>query len=56
MTDLEYLSSGEKRAGCADLVTSPAETFLSVYRRLPVASTVYMRCMLLPGFSSDEKE
>ncbi|KAK0123990.1 hypothetical protein ONS95_008979 [Cadophora gregata] len=27
---LEYLSSGEKRAGCADLVTSPETTFLSV--------------------------
>ena len=23
-THLEYLSSGENRAGCADLVTSPA--------------------------------
>lgn len=27
---LEYLSSGEKRAGCADFVTSPETTFFNV--------------------------
>src|SRR5436853_4338220 len=27
---LEYLSSGEKRAGCADLVTVPSSTFFNV--------------------------
>ncbi len=27
---LEYLSSGENRAGCADLVTSPETTFFRV--------------------------
>ena len=27
---LEYLSSGEKRAGCADLVTTPSSTFFNV--------------------------
>lgn len=41
----DHLSSGEKRAGCADLVTCPWPTFLSVYRRVPCASSVYMRCM-----------
>lgn len=42
----DHLSSGEKRAGCADLVTWPWATFLRVYRRLPLASRVYMRCMM----------
>jgi hypothetical protein len=43
---LEYLSSGENLAGCADLVTSPDTTLCRVYMRLPLASRVYMRCML----------
>lgn len=63
---LEYLSSGLNRAGCADLVTSPAwtcrestmsanteslrekksQTLLRVYSRFPLASSVYMRCIL----------
>lgn len=43
---LEYLSSGEKRAGCADFVTSPSATFCRVYRRLPLESRVYIRCMV----------
>lgn len=34
---LEYLSSGENRAGCADLVTSPLRTFLSVSARSHVS-------------------
>jgi len=42
----DHLSSGEKRAGCADLVTWPSSTFLSVYRRLPLLSRLYMRCIL----------
>jgi hypothetical protein len=40
-THLEYLSSGEKRAGWADLVTSPFRTFLRVYTRLPSLSVTY---------------
>lgn len=44
---LDHLSSGEKRAGCADLVTCPRATFLSVYRRVPLSSSVYMRCILI---------
>jgi hypothetical protein len=40
------LSSGENLAGCADLVTSPDTTLCRVYMRLPLASRVYMRCML----------
>ena len=43
---LEYLSSGENRAGCADFETSPETTFLSVYWRTPFESRVYMRCIL----------
>lgn len=39
----EYLSSGEKRAGCADFVMTPEPvTFLSVYIRWPFASAEYM--------------
>jgi hypothetical protein len=30
---LEYLSSGENLAGCADLVTVPSSTFFSVCHR-----------------------
>ena len=33
----DHLSSGEKRAGCADLVICPSRTFLSVYWRPAVA-------------------
>lgn len=44
-TYLEYLSSGENRAGCADFVTSASTTFFNVYVRLPSASRVNMRCM-----------
>jgi hypothetical protein len=40
------LSSGEKRAGCADLVTWPWATFFRVYWRTPFSSVVYMRCIL----------
>ena len=66
VASLEYLSSGLNRAGCADLVTSPAwtcriskmlakadvlydgtpQTLLRVYNRFPLASNVYMRCIL----------
>lgn len=45
-TNLEYLSSGENLAGCADLVTSPFRTFLRVYVRFPSLSRVYIRCIL----------
>ena len=42
----DHLSSGEKRAGCADFVTWPSSTFFSVYRRpVPLASGRYMRCI-----------
>ena len=33
----DHLSSGEKRAGCADLVIWPPRTFLRVYWRPAVA-------------------
>lgn len=45
-TYLEYLSSGENLAGCADLVTSPSVIFFRVYWRLPLPSRVYMRCIV----------
>ena len=48
-THLEYLSSGENRAGWADFVTSLPCTFFNVYTRLPSASRVYMRCMVSGG-------
>ena len=41
----ENLSSGEKRAGCADVVTLPATTFLRVYKRLPSGDSVNIRCI-----------
>ena len=44
-TNLEYLSSGENLAGCADLVTAPSRTFLRVYTRFPSLLRVYMRCI-----------
>lgn len=51
----DHLSSGEKRAGCADLVTWPSSTFLSVYRRLPLPSRLYMRCIFDLSRTSVEK-
>ena len=45
----DHLSSGEKRAGCADFVTSPCRTFFSVYVRRPSGPRVYIRCMVGGG-------
>lgn len=46
----DHLSSGENRAGCADLVTLPSTTFFKVYRRLPASSRVYIKCILKSAF------
>lgn len=43
---LEYLSSGENLAGCADFVTTPSRTFFRVYTLFPDSSSVYIKCML----------
>jgi hypothetical protein len=49
----DHLSSGEKRAGCADLVTCPSSTFLSVYWRPAVALApvegTYIKCIVTVG-------
>ncbi len=48
---LEYLSSGENLAGCADFVTVLSRTFLRVYILLPVTgSSVYMRCIFARAY------
>jgi len=44
-TDLEYLSSGENLAGCADFVILLSSIFFSVYCRCPDGVRVYMRCI-----------
>ncbi len=55
---LENLSSGEKRAGCADSVGRPSgASFLSVYTRLPSSSMYTIKCMAArDGRGVEEKD